>query len=96
MTRYEAAVRENEIKKAIWQLENGPSRYDLRLQQKVLKAQLQLEKDKFRSWHTSHKDKAKNLYHIKNRFIDRVLKIKFPPSKVMPAEKTQLQNEPKQ
>jgi len=91
MTKYEATVRENEIKKAIWHLENGPGKYDLRLQQMVLKAQLQLEKDKFRSWHTDHKQKAKNLRDIKKEFIDRIIKIQFPQPKVMPAEKTQLQ-----
>jgi len=78
MTRYEIAVRENEIKKAIWQLEHGTLRYDLRAHVRVLKAQLRLEKDKFKSWLTSHKDKAKNLYRIKTEFIERVLAIQFP------------------
>jgi len=79
MTKYEAAVRENEIKKAIWHLENGPSKFSFRAHQIVLKAQLQLEKDKFRSWQTDHKQKAKNLRDIKKEFIDRVIKIEFPP-----------------
>ena len=78
MSRWELAVRENEIKKAIWQLEHGTLRYDFRAHQKVLKEQLRLERDKFKSWLTSHKDKAKNLYHIKNQFIERVLAIQFP------------------
>jgi hypothetical protein len=80
MTRYELAVRENDIKKVIWQLENTVLKYELRAHQKVLKAQLKLEKDKFDSWYTSHKDKAKNLYHIKNQFIERVKGIRFPDS----------------
>ena len=81
MTRYEVVIREDGIKKVILEMENTSLKYDLRAHQKVLKAQLRLEKDKFDSWYTSHKDKAKNLYHIKNQFIERLLKIKFPDSK---------------
>jgi len=81
MTRHDAAVRENEIKIAIWHLENGTLKQNFSAHQKVLKAQLRLEKDKFKSWHTSHRDKAKNFYRIKKQFIDRVLQIRFPDAK---------------
>ena len=77
MTKYDAAVRENKINEVIWQMENGTLRHDLRLHQKVLKAQIRLENDKFKSWHTNHTEKAKNLYRIKKQFIDRFLQTQF-------------------
>jgi len=81
MTKYDAAVRENKINKVIWHMESGTLRHNFQLHQRVLKAQLRLEKDKFDSWHTSHKDKAKNLYRIKKQAIDRILETKTPDEK---------------
>lgn len=87
MSRYEAQMRQEELKRVAKVLETDPAyKFNIWLHRGLLRAQLKLERDKYFSNQTSRQERAKNEYHYKTRFINRILGLKKPKDQQNPPE----------